>query len=86
MLQNALDTSLNALDVLLGETPGAGRAALSATAPIPAVPAITDIGSPADLLQRRPDLIIAERRLAATNAGIGAEVAVPISPPREIFG
>ena len=75
VLQNALDTSLNALDVLLGETPGAGRAALSATAPIPAVPAITDIGSPADLLQRRPDLIIAERRLAATNAGIGAAIS-----------
>jgi outer membrane protein TolC len=44
-------------------------------APIPSVPAIGAMGSPADLLQRRPDLIAAERRVAAGNARIGAAMA-----------
>lgn len=75
VLQVALDNALNALDVLIGEQPGAERTQLVAAAPIPAAPAITDIGSPADLLQRRPDLIVAERRLAATNAQIGSAIS-----------
>jgi NodT family efflux transporter outer membrane factor (OMF) lipoprotein len=75
VLQVALDGALNALDVLIGEQPGTERALLTAPAAIPAAPVITDIGSPADLLQRRPDLIIAERRLAATNAGIGSAIS-----------
>jgi len=75
VLQVALDSALNALDVLMGEQPGTERTALATPAAIPAPPAITDIGSPADLLQRRPDLIIAERTLAATNAGIGSAIS-----------
>jgi NodT family efflux transporter outer membrane factor (OMF) lipoprotein len=75
VLQVALDNALNALDVLMGEQPGTYRAQLSAPAPIPVAPAITDIGSPADLLQRRPDLIVAERKLAASNARIGSAIS-----------
>ena len=74
-LQVALDGALNALDVLMGEQPGTYRARLSAPGAIPAAPAITDIGSPADLLQRRPDLIVAERKLAASNARIGSAIS-----------
>lgn len=74
-LQTGLDAAMNALDVMLGVPPGTHRAELEAAAPIPATPWITHMGSPADLLQRRPDLIVAERRLAATNARIGEAVA-----------
>jgi NodT family efflux transporter outer membrane factor (OMF) lipoprotein len=75
VLQVALDGALNSLDVLMGEQPGTERALVAAPAPIPTAPAITDIGSPADLLQRRPDLIVAERRLAASNARIGSAIS-----------
>ncbi|MBA2935912.1 efflux transporter outer membrane subunit [Sphingomonas sp. CGMCC 1.13654] len=74
-LQVALDGALNALDVLAGEQPGTERALLAAPGAIPAAPAITGIGSPADLLQRRPDLIVAERKLAASNARIGSAIS-----------
>lgn len=75
VLRNGLDTAMNALDVLLGTQPGAHRAALSESTAIPAAPAITDTGTPAELLRRRPDLMIAERKLAASNARIGVAVS-----------
>jgi NodT family efflux transporter outer membrane factor (OMF) lipoprotein len=76
-LQAGLDAALNALDVMLGTPPGTHRAELGASgsATIPAVPAIGAMGTPADLLQRRPDLVAAERRVAAGNARIGAAMA-----------
>jgi NodT family efflux transporter outer membrane factor (OMF) lipoprotein len=75
VLQMGLEVAMNALDVMLGGAPGTHRPELDAAAPIPSTPRITDMGSPADLLQRRPDLIVAERRLVATNARIGEAVA-----------
>lgn len=74
-LEAGLDVSMNALDVMLGVSPGTHRAALGKIGPIPVAPQISSIGSPADLLRRRPDLIVAERRLAAANAKIGAAVS-----------
>jgi NodT family efflux transporter outer membrane factor (OMF) lipoprotein len=74
-LETGLDAAMNALDVLLGRQPGSNRAMLAAAAPIPRAPEIGETGSPADLLRRRPDLIIAESRLAASNARIGVAMA-----------
>lgn len=71
----ALDQAMNALDVLLGTPAGTHRAELAVPAPIPVVPALAAAGSPADLLRRRPDIIVAERKLAASNARIGAALA-----------
>lgn len=71
MLRNGLDAAMNALDVLTGKQPGTHRTRLSTPAPIPVAPAIVDTGSPAELLRRRPDLIVAEQRLVAANARIG---------------
>jgi NodT family efflux transporter outer membrane factor (OMF) lipoprotein len=74
-LSNALDQAMNALDVLLGTMPGTCRAEMAAVKPIPAGPALDDEVTPGDLMRRRPDVIVAERRLAASNARIGAALA-----------
>lgn len=75
VLQTHLDATMNALDVMLGSPPGTHRAELAVIAPIPATPKVASLGSPADLLQRRPDLIVAERHLAAANARIGEAIS-----------
>jgi NodT family efflux transporter outer membrane factor (OMF) lipoprotein len=75
VLEEGLDAAMNALDVMLGSPPGTHRMELADAGGIPAAPQITAAGSPGELLRRRPDLIVAERRLAASNARIGAAVA-----------
>ncbi|ENU09831.1 TolC family protein [Acinetobacter calcoaceticus] len=74
-LQSRLDIAMNALDVMLGTVPGTHRAELTELKPIPVIPNITETGTPRDLLRRRPDLIMAERQLAASNARIGSAIA-----------
>ncbi|MDB6444459.1 TolC family protein [Pseudomonas sp. 21TX0197] len=71
VLQAGLDAAMNALDVLLGKPPGTYRGQFTEPGAIPGVPNLADMGAVADLLRRRPDLIVAERRLAAANARIG---------------
>ncbi len=76
VLEAGLDAALNALDVMLGAPPGTYRAELAEDIKaVPAAPQIIGAGSPADLLRRRPDLILAERHLAAANARIGVAIA-----------
>jgi NodT family efflux transporter outer membrane factor (OMF) lipoprotein len=74
-LEQNLDSAMNALDVLLGVQPGTTRPELAAAMPIPAPPAVSSAGGPAELLRRRPDIIAAERALAASNARIGVATA-----------
>ena len=75
VLEAGLDTAMNALDVLLGAQPGTHRAELTPVVAIPMAPDISDAGAPADIIRRRPDLIVAERHLAAANARIGVAVS-----------
>lgn len=70
-LETGQVSARNALDVLMGRTPGTSDPDLDAIAPIPSAPAVQTAVGPADLLRRRPDIIVAERRLAASNARIG---------------
>lgn len=58
----------HALAVLLGQAPANFR--LAETARLPAAPAAPRL-LPASLLQRRPDIAAAERRVAAANAQVG---------------
>jgi NodT family efflux transporter outer membrane factor (OMF) lipoprotein len=75
VLETGLDAAMNALDVMLGSLPGTHRAELQEASDIPTPPQIAASGSPGELLRRRPDLIVAERRLAASNARIGVAIA-----------
>ncbi len=74
-LEAALEGALNALDVALGSAPGTHRADLSAAGEIPVPPALSAVGTPAELLRRRPDVIVAERHLASSSARIGVAIA-----------
>ncbi|WP_105635272.1 efflux transporter outer membrane subunit [Cronobacter dublinensis] len=75
VLRTGLDAVMNALDVMLGTPAGTHRKELALPGTIPQRPQITSTGTPADLLRRRPDLIVAERKLAASNARIGVAVS-----------
>jgi NodT family efflux transporter outer membrane factor (OMF) lipoprotein len=75
VLEAGLDSAMNALDVLLAVQPGTYRADLSPPMPIPVAPGLSETGTPAEMIRRRPDLIVAERRLAAANARIGVAIA-----------
>jgi NodT family efflux transporter outer membrane factor (OMF) lipoprotein len=75
LLAVSLEAQLNRLDVLMGAQPGTYAAELSSVADIPDVPQISGYGTPTDLLRRRPDIIAAERMVAASNARIGQALA-----------
>jgi len=74
-LRAGIAAQLNRLDVLTGAPPGANRTLLAAAGPIPRAPTPAGSAAPADLLRRRPDVVAAERRLAAANARIGVALA-----------
>ncbi|MCP3977899.1 MAG: efflux transporter outer membrane subunit [bacterium] len=62
-----LDSTVRRLEILLGNYPSAQ---LLTTLPEPRLPSTTEpppVGLPADLIARRPDLVAAERRLAAAD-------------------
>jgi multidrug efflux system outer membrane protein len=80
VLQAAIERSAYRLATLTAQAPRAVLAALNAgPATLPSLP-VTDlaalpIGTPEQLLRRRPDLVQAERQLAAASADIGVATA-----------
>jgi NodT family efflux transporter outer membrane factor (OMF) lipoprotein len=67
-----LDVALRQLEVLLGRYP---TGLLNTEAELPAIPAPVPAGLPAELLRRRPDLVAAERQVAAASQQIVSDQA-----------
>ena len=67
--------SLHRLAVLTGQPPAALNEQLAAPQELPPMNARIPVGTPADVLRRRPDIQAAERRLAAATARIGVATA-----------
>lgn len=74
-LESAIQRAIHRLSVLTGQFPDALNAQLSAPAPLPKIPETIQIGTPGELLRRRPDIRVAERTLAASTARIGVATA-----------
>jgi len=69
-LEASIATTIYRLSVLCGRQPSALSARLAAQ-PMPTLPPLNSIGTPEQLLRRRPDVRVAERRLAGATARIG---------------
>ncbi|MBZ0113161.1 MAG: efflux transporter outer membrane subunit [Thermoanaerobaculia bacterium] len=74
-LESAAGRARRRLAVLVGEEPSALDSILTPTRALPPIPDRIAIGDPASLLRRRPDVVAAERRLAAATARIGVATA-----------
>ncbi|QSA96540.1 efflux transporter outer membrane subunit [Methylococcus sp. EFPC2] len=74
-LEAAVLEAIHRLGVLTGQAPGALTSRLAPPAAMPGGPETIEIGNPADLLRRRPDIRVAERRLASATAQIGVATA-----------
>jgi multidrug efflux system outer membrane protein len=70
-LEASIATTTYRLSVLTGRQPTALGERLTPQAPLPGLPPLNAIGTPEQLLRRRPDVRVAERRLAAATARIG---------------
>jgi NodT family efflux transporter outer membrane factor (OMF) lipoprotein len=84
-LEISVKQSRNALSTLLGKPPGAVDALLTGEQKIPLLPAKIEIGIPADLLRRRPDVRQAELEALAQNARVGF-AETDLYPRFSLFG
>jgi multidrug efflux system outer membrane protein len=72
-LETSIATTMYRLSVLTGRQPAALSERLTPL-PAPKLPPLNSIGTPEQLLRRRPDIRIAERRLAGATARVGVAV------------
>jgi outer membrane protein, multidrug efflux system len=74
-LETAIKAAMYRLGVLIGQPPTALEPELSEPLPLPTLPTLVALGTPADLLRRRPDIRVTERNLAAATARVGVATA-----------
>ncbi|MFZ5572662.1 MAG: efflux transporter outer membrane subunit [Thermodesulfobacteriota bacterium] len=84
-LQAQLRHAKNSLAVLLGVLPGEVNLLLGGPGQIPSAPPDVAAGIPAELLRRRPDIRLAESRMAAQSSLIGVAKA-DLYPRFSLFG
>ncbi len=75
LYQNLLTQAEYSMDILLSEQPGAAHALVNKTAPLPAMDEKLVITAPSAVIANRPDIRVAERKLAAATAQQGVAVA-----------
>lgn len=75
IIQADIRSAMHRVSVLTGQAPAVLIGRLTPTADLPVASPVIPVGSPADVLRRRPDVAAAERRLAASTARIGVAVA-----------
>lgn len=74
-LEQTLESDANQLAILLGVNPGTIQAELDPTKAIPLGPDNVEAGLPAELIARRPDIIVAQQNLVAALANVGVAEA-----------
>ena len=74
-LQSQIATSRNRIGVLLGRSAEANLAELVTDGPLPHLPDTVAIGSPREVVRNRPDVLAAERQLAAQSLSLSASRA-----------
>jgi NodT family efflux transporter outer membrane factor (OMF) lipoprotein len=74
-LEVGLRSAENRLALLLGRNPGYLREQLAEAKELPVLPTNLATGIPTDVLRQRPDLIAAERTLAAETARVGQKLS-----------
>lgn len=74
-IERQYNAAVSRLGVLTGQAPGALKPLLDEVKPIPEGPRAIAVGIPADIIRRRPDVLSAERNLAAATAQIGVAKA-----------
>jgi outer membrane protein, multidrug efflux system len=70
-LETAAARAIYRIGVLTGQPPATHEAVLMSPFEAPPLPEVTPVGRPEDLLRRRPDIISAERNLAAQTNLVG---------------
>lgn len=73
-LEAGLEVQFNRLDVLMGRAPGSAEREMGGGA-IPAVPMVAAADGPAALLSGRPDVVAAQRQVAANDANVAEAIA-----------
>jgi multidrug efflux system outer membrane protein len=74
-LEAAVSRSVHRLGVLTGRDPDALTGLLSSPHDLPPLPHIIPVGSPTDMLRRRPDIRSAERNLEASTDLVGVAIS-----------